>query len=997
MPTALTLKFDPNQEHQSQAISAAVDLFEGLSPNVAQFQLGGEIIPNLPPSSALERTWLLENLLKVQERNGIPLTAGLEEHREMVLEGAGYESWNWPSFTIEMETGTGKTYAYLRTINELRQRYGFGKFVVVVPSVAIYEGVVKSFEITRSHLRSLYENEPVNLIRYEGTALSRLRGFAQSTGCEILVMTLDAFNRASGRGTNVIYRSSEKLPGELKPYQYIQETRPILILDEPQNMGSTLARSALATLHPLFALRYSATHRESPNVVYRLTPFEAFQRNLVKRIQVWGVTEHEDYNRPFLRLDRVSNSGGIRATVTTWVTEHGATREAEIRLKVKDDLQRKTGRPEHRGYIVDEIHVGEKWMRFDNGVRLEQGTILGPDRPAVFKLQIAETIRQHMVLQERLGPKGIKVLSLFFIDRVANYTAPDGMIRKMFDDEFKRLRKEFGRWADKKPEQIREAYFAQRIDRSGELSPVDLELDDEEQNAEQRKLAKVAFELIMRKKEQLLSLSEPVSFIFAHSALKEGWDNPNVFQICTLNQTTSEMKKRQEIGRGLRICVDQSGARIPGDELNVLTVIANQSYASYARQLQSEYREAGEADEEIPMIRNARQRPAIRNDSIFLKNADFDEFWRRLSQRCQYRIHLDVDALVHRSIGRLAYLPRYPEPKLVLEKGHWEVHRYTLTLKDVQGNKARIHLKHEATSGDETASTLGYQVGAVLGEIHHDIRLMPLRIEAISNGSEPSVEFANRIRLSKGVPAVFQSEEGQQVARREIRAADVRYPVFNLMDRTAKETGLTRATLGRIFKGLPQEAKLKIFKNPEGFAATFISEIREILGDMVASGVSFELTEAEPIHLEVLFPKEKRLAEHEQKEAGERGLYDLVQAESGPERRFVDRLKDDKQVVFYFKFPAAFKVSLPRLIGNYNPDWGIVRRDDTGKLTLHLVRETKGTTDKDRLRFPHERRKVVCATKYFGAAGMDYRQIDGETPDWWLPAPTQGELDIQST
>jgi len=233
MPGPLILKFDANQEHQRQAIDALVGLFQGLSHQETEFKLGGELVPNLPASSALERTWLFENLLSVQERNQVPLSARLEQHSEVVLDGAGYESWNWPSFTIEMETGTGKTYVYLRTIYELRRRYGFGKFVVVVPSVAIYEGVVKSFEITRAHLRSLYENEPVNLIRYEGAALSRLRGFAQSNGCEILVITLDAFNKASGRSTNVIYRASEKLPGALKPFQYIQETRPILILDEP--------------------------------------------------------------------------------------------------------------------------------------------------------------------------------------------------------------------------------------------------------------------------------------------------------------------------------------------------------------------------------------------------------------------------------------------------------------------------------------------------------------------------------------------------------------------------------------------------------------------------------------------------------------------------------------------------------------------------------------------------------------------------------------------
>ncbi len=294
MPSPPQLKFDPNQEHQLQAVASVVDLFEGYPRTATAFQLGDEIVPNLPLKVALDRPWLEENLRRVQERNkirGSTLTR-LEIEEAMVIEGAGHETWDYPSFTIEMETGTGKTYAYLRTIHELRQRCGWGKYVVVVPSVAIYEGVVKTFEITQSHFGALFGNERINLIRYDGAQLSRLRTFAQSTFCEVLVITLDAFNKI----TNNIYKRSEKLPGERRPYQFIQETRPILILDEPQNMESGLAKAALATLHPLFALRYSATHRRSPNLVYRLTPFEAFQGNLVKRIQVWGVTEQEDFN-----------------------------------------------------------------------------------------------------------------------------------------------------------------------------------------------------------------------------------------------------------------------------------------------------------------------------------------------------------------------------------------------------------------------------------------------------------------------------------------------------------------------------------------------------------------------------------------------------------------------------------------------------------------------------------------------------------------------------
>jgi len=295
MPTrGLTLKFDANQDFQLQAVEAVVGSFAGYEKRELSFQLGDEIVANLPADNAFDASWLSDNVRTIQAAGGLP-SPGLRLESELELQGVSDGSWDHASLTVEMETGTGKTYVYLRTIHELRQRYGWGKYIVVVPSIAIYEGVIKAFEITQGHFAALYGNERVNLQRYDGTQLSRLRSFATSTFCEVLVMTLDSFNKAG----NVLYRASEKLPGERKPYQFLQDTRPVIILDEPQNMESPTARSAIATLHPLFSLRYSATHRTSPNLVYRLTPFEAFQRALVKRIQVSGVTDSEDYNRPF--------------------------------------------------------------------------------------------------------------------------------------------------------------------------------------------------------------------------------------------------------------------------------------------------------------------------------------------------------------------------------------------------------------------------------------------------------------------------------------------------------------------------------------------------------------------------------------------------------------------------------------------------------------------------------------------------------------------------
>lgn len=992
MASRLQLRFDPNQDYQLDAIQSVARLFEGLERRSTEFQLSEEIVPNLLAHEALAEPWLADNLAAVQRDNELPATSHLQCDEGMVLEGAGTESWRYPSFTVEMETGTGKTYVYLRTIHELRKRFGLGKFVIVVPSVAIYEGVIKSFEITQSHFASLYGNERVNLVRYDGAQLSRLRSFATSTFAEVLLITLDAFNKASGRSANNLYKVSEKLPGERRPFQYIQETRPVLILDEPQNMESERAREALRTLHPLFALRYSATHRSSPNLVYRLTPFEAYRRNLVKRIQVVGVTEIEDFNRPFLRLDEITKTGGIRARLTAYAQESGRTREKEVVLKAEDDLHAKTKRDEHQGYVVEEIHAGEGWVRFANGVTLRKGDTIGPSRPEIFKTQIEETIRQHLETQERLRERGIKVLSLFFVDRVASYTDENGLVRKLFDTAFKRLRRDYDHFKHLRPEDVRRAYFAtQKTARSGDEVPVDLALDEDGRTQAQRQLAKQAFNLIMREKERLLSFDEPVSFIFAHSALKEGWDNPNVFQICTLNQTVSETKKRQEIGRGLRLCVDQTGERIQGDEINVLTVVANESYQSYASRLQQEYVQDGDGSAAPPAPSDARRRKAKRRDKLFVSHSDFTAFWDKLAQRVDYTIHLDTERLVKRCVERLN-AERYPEPRIVIQKGEFVVHRYTLTLEELRRQKARVRVTVESTSGDSTDYVREVKEGDNLGSLVNDDRLRGLVVR------EQRAEYlvmGDDVELYEGEPVVYESAEGQQMRIHERRVAEVNHPVFNVVARAAKETGLTRPTVTRIFRALRAEVKAQVLRNPEGFAGVFITVLRNVLADQVADSLEFRVTGSESLALEELFPAEKSFPQKELVEAGPRGLYDLVQKDSEVEVAFIERIKRDDEVVLFFKFPAAFKVRLPRLIGNYNPDWGIVRRDATGRHTLHLVRETKGSEKLETLRFPHERRKIIGASRYFGAAGVDYRPIAGSTLDWWTPWQPEKELELE--
>ncbi|MDW8279255.1 MAG: DEAD/DEAH box helicase family protein [Anaerolineales bacterium] len=983
----LRLQFDPSQPHQLEAIQSVLDLFEGFSPRPAAAMLQAEVLPNLPPYESLNEDWLADNLRRVQERNGLPapLLPGLETEEGLVLEGAGTESWRYPSFTIEMETGTGKTYVYLRTIHELRRRYGFSKFVVVVPSIAIYEGVIKNFEITRAHFRALYGNETVHLIPYDGARLSQLRAFAASPFVEILLLTLDSFNKAS----NLLYKPSEKLPGEHLPLWYIQQTRPILILDEPQNMESDLARAALRTLHPLFALRYSATHRTSPNLVYRLTPFDAYRLNLVKKIQVLGVTERENLNQPFLHLLQIEPGRRLTARLRTYVLEKGRLTEAEIRLAHGDDLFEKTGREEHRaGFRVSEINAAAGFLEFENGLRLTVGQHLGPRREDLFRIQIRETLLQHMEMQERLRHKDIKVLSLFFIDRVANYTAPDGLIRRLFDEEFEKLKPRYPFYQAFHAGQVRNAYFAKKREKGGQEEAI----DTASRNQAEREAEKAAFELIMKDKERLLSFEEPVCFIFAHSALKEGWDNPNVFQICTLNQTVSELKKRQEIGRGLRLAVNQRGERVFDESVNILTVVANESYERYAAALQSEYVEDGLAAPPPPT--RAGKTTARRNDAIYQSSRAFRDFWAKLQKRITYEIRLDTDALIRNCTERLNNRP-LPTATLVVEKGAFIITDYTLTLRSVSEQSCKLSLRKQDTRGGEDEYTLTLRPGDDLEKKAGDPRLRGYKIvEIIEAGDTSRLVFGNGQILYLGQSMRFQSESGQTPQERAALPPAEKYPLpFDLLARAARETGLTRATLLRIFQGLSDRRREALFLNPEGFASLFIGEIRNALADHIAERIHFTVQPVSPAEwgydLEDLFPPEKTFPQKELIPGSKASLYDQVQIDSDVEKGFVEKyLNPDGEVIFYFKFPPAFKFDFPTVIGDYNPDWGIARYtpdERGGKITLELVRETKGQTDPSKLQFAHETRKITCARKLFETLGIDYRIVTDKTADWWKP------------
>ena len=541
-----------------------------------------------------------------------------------------------------METGTGKTYVYLRTILELNQKYGFTKFIIVVPSVAIKEGVLKTLYITKEHFKQLYENLPYTYFPYKSDNLVMVRMFGQDTNLQIMVITKDAFNK----DINIIHNVHDKM-GD-KPIEIIKKTKPIVILDEPQKMGGEATLWGLSELNPLFVLRYSATHREIYNLIYKLTPYEAYNFGLVKKIEVLSITEEGDPASKKIILDRIeSTSSGLRAKVKLFVNTKEGIKLKLITLRHGDNLANKTNNSYYEGFITSEINKGAGYISFSNGVKIYEGKS-SIDEDEIIRFMVRETVREHLDKKRQLNPKGLKVLSLFFLNRVDDYLLEDGIVRRMFEEEFNKLIKNgFKEFSNLDVKKVHSGYFSKM--------KKDKSIEEDEST----------YDLIMKDKERLLSLEEPVEFIFSHSALREGWDNPNVFNICTLAYSSSEIKKRQEIGRGLRLPVDQYGNRIQDKDINLLTVITNESYREYLERLQIEYRE--EVGEEAPPVEDKRERIKVRIKNDVLQGDLFKDLWNRVSPKAKYIVNLDDTKFIEQCIEEIQKI-EIKEPEISIKK-----------------------------------------------------------------------------------------------------------------------------------------------------------------------------------------------------------------------------------------------------------------------------------------------------------------------------------------
>jgi len=998
----LKLHFEADLPYQSSAIEAVCDLFRGQEICRTEFTVtvraarpdgaAGEAQGALEGMLATEqggignRLTLLDdeiegNLRGVQLRNGLPPTSKLS-----------------PDFTVEMETGTGKTYVYLRTVFELNRRFGFTKFVIVVPSVAIKEGVNKTLQITREHFEALYPSaKGYEFFQYDSAKLGQVRNYATSPNVQIMVITVGAINKFGDeqeaaaeeadealrreKSKNVMYRASEKTGGE-KPIDLVRATRPILIVDEPQSVDGGIdgrGKKAMARMHPLCTLRYSATHVDKHNMVYRLDAVDAYEQKLVKQIEVASATVEQGFNKPYVKLQSVSNKRGVvTATVELDALRAGAVRRVDVTVQDGDDLEQTTGREIYANLRIGTIRVSKKDELLEIHVpggqmylRLEDSWG-GVEPLAIQREMIRRTIKEHLDKEKRLRPLGIKVLSLFFIDAVDKYrlydaqgNAQKGVYATIFEEEYKRLARhpdyqslftevDLSLAAD----EVHNGYFSIDKKKVGGKT-VEVFKDTRGDTATDND----TYNLIMRDKEKLLSFSSPLKFIFSHSALKEGWDNPNVFQICNFSARETERWRRQTIGRGLRLCVNQEGLRLRGFEVNTLTVIANESYQQFADSLQKEIEEDGfqfgvvpdhlfagvavaQADgTQLPLGFDASKLLAehLRAQKLIDAKGKIQDSLRAALKSGTLSLPPEVEAHRQQILDMLRKVAGKLEIKNADERRQVPVRRAVLDSPEFKELWDRIKYKTTYRVQFDNEKLIRDCIAAV-------IQAPPIsktRLQWRKAGMEIG---------EAGVTAV--ERKGSEVV--VLNEGDIELP--DILTELQNRTQLTRRSIGRI---LVESHRLNDFKrNPQQFIETVADAINRCKRVVLVDGIRYQRLGEDAYYAQELFEKEeltgylKNMLRDTQ-----RSVYEHVVYDSDVERDFADQLEKNEAIKVYAKLPGWFKVPTP--LGSYNPDWAVLVTTPDGD-RLYFVVETKSSLFANDLRNA-ESAKIECGRAHFKA------------------------------
>lgn len=990
-----------HQRFQAEAAKCVTDVFlgqpksEGLDSflmdqgtNRGLFEVEG--FGNAP--IALSRDSLCDNVRSIQMAQGLK---PIEQ-----LQGEGL------TLTIEMETGTGKTYTYIKTMFELNRLYGWSKFIIVVPSIAIREGVFKSFESMAEHFATEY-GKRMQYFVYDSKQLSKIDGFAQDNGIHVMVINTQAFNaslneeknqegRKGDAAARIIFSRRDEF-GSRRPIDILAKTNPILIIDEPQSVLGTdkknATRKGIELFHPLFKLLYSATHRKDDiyNLVFRLDAIDAFNKKLVKKVEVRGVHQvGSTATNGYVFLDEiVISKGNPRARIGFDVKTANGTRQVLRLVDEHFNLKEQSGglHEYDDNYVINRIDGLTGTIHFLNGLTLQEGEMVGAaNEDLVRRMQIRETIKAHLERERQLFPKHIKVLSLFFIDHVENYRIYDkdgaekGKYAQIFEEEYQRALQEFmptftdGEYtrflSDYRNacENIHDGYFS--VDGKGRI--VESGTKKEGQNEER------GFNLIMKDKERLLSQDCPVRFIFSHSALKEGWDNPNVFQICTLKDTSNEIKKRQEVGRGMRLCVNDKGERQDADVLgdavfntNVLTVIASESYDDFAKKLQTEIAEACDS------------RPVVVTATLFADVTTQTEDGKLI------KVTTEQASIIHEELIKRDYIKK---GKLT-QKFFDEKKNGTLNFGEMNAMKSFIvkqldkvfnpddykpengNRKKEATFNPTNFQKKEWQelwkrinvrtyyqvnfdttklIDKAVKEINDHLNVSEIRI-IVESGSMESIR--DKEELEAG--AAMSAAKVRTIRVSETVGSGVKY---DLIGDLVQITGLTRRTIVTILQRIEPGKFLEFKLNPEEFIIKTGRIINDCKALSLIQHIKYEKRE-NTFESDIFEEATLRGVLGKNAIESEKSLYDLVVVDSeGIEKSFAESLEQEDDVVVYSKLPNGFYINTP--MGKYNPDWAVAFREGSVK-HVYFVAETKGNDIEVSQLRGSEDAKIECARRHF--------------------------------
>ena len=1002
----MKLKFK-HQPFQLDAVKSVVDCFAGQPNEVSTFTLdrGRRQMPVQIDAESYLRLYaegigfknrkielvdseILRNIKGVQQRNGLKQSEKLEGRYNL---------------TVEMETGTGKTYTYIKTMFELYKQYGWSKFIVVVPSIAIREGVLKSFQITEDHFMEDYGTKARYFV-YNSKQLHNIETFASDSGINVMIINSQAFS-ARGKDARRIYMELDEFQSR-KPIDVLASTNPILVIDEPQSVEGKKTAEALKSFNPLFTLRYSATHKKEYNKIYRLDALDAYNMKLVKKIQVKGISvKGTSGAESYLYLEGIdlSNRHAPVARLEYEEKTKSGLRKKTRKMRVNDDLYQLSGSLEqYRGYVISEIDGRRNVVHFANGVTLSAGEVKGDvNEQHLRRIQIRETIKSHFEKERELYHKGIKVLSLFFIDEVAKYRQYDkegnalsGEYADMFEEEYLHVVNEYMSLLDDDPyvkylqniqvSETHKGYFS--IDKKSnklinpKVSKRSTDSDDVD-----------AYDLIMRDKERLLSFAEPTRFIFSHSALKEGWDNPNVFQICTLKHSDSTIKKRQEVGRGLRLCVNRDGERIdatiPGidvHDINVLTVIASESYEHFAKQLQSEIAET------------LSERPNKADMDFFLHKVIENERGEqlRIDEQLAKKIYhsfvrhgyIDVDdrltddyftAVEHNTVELPVELGNHKEALLELVKTIYTEGKTSLVederktnIKQLQPNR-NFYKKEFQELWQQINKKTVYTVKFDSDElVRKCIQALDAKLTV------PDIQYTVKHGEMERIESIEKLNKGEAFQIRETKTESAHVPPqsrikYDLIGKLVDETKLTRKTIVRILTGVKARTFMNFRKNPEEFIIRSAKLINEQKATTIIESITYDVTD-QSFDAEVFTRNNLRAHLGQDADPVEKHIYDYIVTDSKIERAFAKELDASAEVLVYAKLPRGFFIPTP--VGEYNPDWAIVFNEGEKK-HIYFIAETKGSMNSMELR-EIEKAKIECARKHFAKLNSSRLKYD---------------------